>query len=160
MENFIEIDSDKDVLRVELRKKGKKTGLYWQFDIEDIALPLKVSEMFRETKENEKWAKAKMIAINKKEDVPYDDILTRNEKEQIEVMKEYYDRQSKALDLVLGDGGTRTFLEVQGREPYYTMHYDIMKYLDKIKPMLDENLKSVSEIIKEKYNIEEEDALQ
>lgn len=160
MEEFILIDNDKDVLRVELRNSKGKTGKYWQFDLEDIELPLRVSEMFKETKDNENWVKAKMIAIDKKQDEPYDDMLTKNKREQIILMKEYYEKQMKVLNKVLGETGIEDFLEVQGRKPYYSMHIDIAKKLDELKPMLDKNLKSVQEAVKKKYSLEDNDVLQ
>ena len=64
-----------------------------------------------------------------------------------------------ALDLFLGEGGTKKLLN--GRKPYYSMYDDISEMLEPILPKLKLSADSIVEKIKEKYsNTKENDVLE
>lgn len=134
-----------------LDSDGNDTGNFLEFDLEDLELPYRLCECEKLHEKNRMALKAKMITINKKQDVP-DGLLTRNEKEKIKALKEYYEDEEKALDLFLGNGGTKKILN--GRKPYYTMYDDINEYLEPILPKLKVSMDNIENKIKSKYQLE------
>ena len=72
-------------------------------------------------------------------------------------MKEFYRDMEKAMDLFLGEGGTKKFLN--GKSPYWEMFDDLS---EAIEPFLEKMKISVSDMtarIKNKYKIKESDIL-
>ena len=155
MEN-IQLKKSDSVLKFGiLDEEGKETGEFITFDVEDIELPLKLAEAEKKHKANLRDIKAQLIIIDKKQDEKGDGILSKNEREKYNALKEFYKREEETLDLFLGEGGTKKLLN--GRNPYYTMYDDINEMLKPILPKLTKTTDDVIKSIKNKYKIEEKD---
>ena len=76
----------------------------------------------------------------------------------MKVLIEFYDRESKTMDLVLGDGGTAKMLN--GRKPYYEMFNDIMEALEPLEPIFKKGYENVKNKIVEKYKIKDTDVME
>ena len=159
MDDFIQLKKD-NILRIGIKdSEGKDTKEHLEFDLEDIELPLKLSECEFKHKKNIEYLKNQMIIIDKKQDKKGKYILSSYEKEKILVIKEFYQREIKALDLFLGEGGTNKILN--GRKPYYSMYDDISKIIEPILPKLQIKAQDIAKKIKEKYsNKKEENTLE
>lgn len=156
MEN-IKIQKSKGILKFGiLAENGKETGEYLEFDTEDIELPLRLNNVNKLHHDNLRNLKTQFLIINKKEDVKdKHSILTRNEIEKIKATKKFYEDEEKAIDLFLGEGGTRKLLN--GRKPYYTMYNDVLEMIKPIVPQLTKTIDDIVDSVKGKYNIKEID---
>lgn len=153
MEN-IQLKKSDSVLKFGiLDEEGKETGEFITFDVEDIELPLKLAEAEEKHKANLRDIKVQLIIIDKKQDEKGDGILSKNEREKYNALKEFYKREEETLDLFLGEGGTKKLLN--GRNPYYTMYDDINEMLKPILPKLTKTTDDVIKSIKTKYKLEE-----
>ena len=164
MEN-IKINNQKDILKIGLQdvngvnildEKGEQ--VYWAFDLTDIELPLKYARVQEEHEQNLKWIKSQIIAIDKKQDSQGKSFLSKNEELKIKAMKEFYEKEIKALNKFLGDKGVEKFLN--GRSPYYEVFEDIAEALESILPLIQKNITSISDRIKNKYKDEKENVLE
>lgn len=156
MENFIQIKkSNKFVVGIK-DENGVDTGNTIEFDLEDIDLPFKLNDCAKQHDENLKELKRKFAVIEKKKDTKTkNQILSYNTEAKIKAIKEFYLKEEKALDLFLGENGTKKILN--GRKPYYTMFDDISEMLEPILPNLTKNAKSIEEKIKSKYSLKNEE---
>lgn len=155
MEDFIQLKKD-NILRIGIRDaQGKDTGEHLEFDLEDIDLPFKLNDCEKQHREDIAELKRKFLIIDKKKDVKGKNIMSANEEAKIKALKEFYKKEEKALDLFLGDGGTRKLLN--GRNPYYTMYDDISEMLEPILPKLTNNAKSIEDRIRSKYSNKKEE---
>ena len=105
--------------------------------------------------ENLKNYRNQCLIIDKKEDVKGKYILSKNEEAKIYALKDFYKKETEALDLFLGKGGTNKLLN--GRRPYYGMYEDISKLLEPIMPKLNVRIEDIEKKIKEKYSPKKED---
>lgn len=156
MENFIQIKkSNKFVVGIK-DENGVDTGNTIEFDLEDIDLPFKLNDCAKQHDENVKELKRKFAVIDKKKDTKSkNQIISSNTEARIKALKEFYIKEEKALDLFLGENGTKKLLN--GRKPYYTMFDDISEMLQPILPNLTKNAKSIEEKIKSKYSLKNEE---
>lgn len=159
MTNVIQLKKD-SILRIGIKDaNGVDTGEHLEFDLEDISLPLRLNECDEKHRKNLEFLKNQFIIIDKKEDKKGKKILSWKEEEKIKVLQEFYKREMEALDLFLGQGGTRKLLN--GRNPYYSMYEDISEMLEPILPKLKLRADDIANRIKEKYsNKKETDVLQ
>ena len=155
-ENFIQLKKD-NIIRIGIiDSNGKDTGEHLEFDLDDIELPLKLSKCEYNHRKNMEYLKMQLLLIDKKEDKKGKFILSKNTEEKIKVMKEFCDREEKALDLFLGHGGTKKILN--GRDPYYGMYNDIDEILKPIYPILSKRMNNINDLIEKKYkNVKLED---
>ena len=136
-ENFIQLKKD-NILRIGIKDSlGNDTGEHLEFDLEDINLPLRLNECDEKHRKNLEFLRNQFIIIDKKEDKKGKKILSWKEEE-------------KALDLFLGQGGTRKLLN--GRNPYYSMYEDISEILEPIMPKLKLRADDIAKKIKDKYS--------
>lgn len=150
-ENFIQLKND-DVLRIGIKdKEGNDTGCFLTFDLEDIELPLRLSECDELHKKNMKYLKEQFLIIDKKEDHKGKKILSWKEEEKLKVLKKVYEDEMKALDLFIGEGKTKMLLDLMGRKPYLSMYDDIGKMIEPILPLIKVNVDSIKEKIASKY---------
>ena len=101
--------------------------------------------------------KSQFIIIDKKQDHKGKQLLSSNEYEKVKATKQFYRDMEIAMDLFLGQGGTKKFLN--GRNPYWEMWDDIDEML---RPYYDKMKLTVSDMtdrIKEKYKVTESDVL-
>lgn len=149
-ENFIQLKKD-SILRIGIKDSdGNDTGEHLEFDMEDINLALKLNECDEKHRKNLEFLRNQFIIIDKKEDKKGKKILSWKEEEKLKVLQEFYKREMEALDLFLGENGTKKLLN--GRNPYYSMYEDINDMLKPILPKLKLRADDIAKKIKDKYS--------
>ena len=149
-ENFIQLKKD-SILRIGLKDSdGNDTGEHLEFDMEDINLALRLNECDEKHRKNLEFLRNQFIIIDKKEDKKGKKILSWKEEEKLKVLQEFYKREMEALDLFLGENGTKKLLN--GRNPYYSMYEDINDMLKPILPKLKLRADDIAKKIKDKYS--------
>ena len=149
-ENFIQLKKD-SILRIGIKDSdGNDTGEHLEFDMEDINLALRLNECDEKHRKNLEFLRNQFIIIDKKEDKKGKKILSWKEEEKLKVLQEFYKREMEALDLFLGENGTKKLLN--GRNPYYSMYEDINDILKPILPKLKLRADDIAKKIKDKYS--------
>ena len=159
MTDFLQLKKD-NIFRVGIRTAdGKDTGEFLEFDMEDIELPLRLNECEALHRKNLEFLKMQLVIIDKKEEKQGKYLLSWKEEEKLKLLQEFYKRETEALDLFLGKGGTLKLLN--GRKPYYSMYDDISEILEPILPKLQLNVEEITNKIKKKYSaLKEENILE
>lgn len=148
--NFIQLKKD-SILRIGIKDSdGNDTGEHLEFDLEDINLPLRLNECDEKHRKNLENLRNQFVIIDKKEDKKGKKLLSWKEEEKLKVLQEFYKREMEALDLFLGQNGTRKILN--GRNPYYSMYEDINDMLKPIMPKLKLRADDIAKKIKDKYS--------
>ena len=154
MADFIQLKKD-NILRIGIKDaNGVDTGEHLEFDLEDIELPLRLKQCEAKHYKNVEFVRNQFVIINKKEDKKGKFYLSANEEEKIKVLQEFYKRETEALDLFLGDGGTKKMLG--GRNPYISMYDDINEMLAPILPKIQIRAEDIMNKIKGKYGEKKE----
>ena len=141
--------------------EGKDTGEIITIDLEDIKLPLRCQESEKMIKDNNRWLQAQRIMIEKRPDKKGKKLLSANEEALLKLVNEYYEKQTKAYELVLGEGAIKKIL--CGREMYITFFSDLEDQMKKLKPKLNQNAVDIKEKIKsitEKYGKKDSDVME
>lgn len=141
--------------------EGKDTGEIITIDLEDIKLPLRCQESEKMIKDNNRWLQAQRIMIEKRPDKKGKKLLSANEEALLKLVNEYYEKQTKAYELVLGEGAIKKIL--CGREMYITFFMDLDKEMEKLKPLLNKNALDIKAKIKSiatKYSQEDSDVME
>ena len=141
--------------------EGKDTEEIITIDLEDIKLPLRCQESEKMIKDNNKWLQAQRIMIEKRPDKKGKKLLSANEEALLKLVNEYYEKQTKAYELVLGEGAIKKIL--CGREMYITFFSDLEEQMKKLKPKLNQNAVDIKEKIKsitEKYGQKDSDVME
>ena len=141
--------------------EGKDTGEIITIDLEDIKLPLRCQESEKMIKDNNKWLQAQRIIIEKRPDKKGKKLLSANEEALLKLVNEYYEKQTKAYELVLGEGAIKKIL--CGREMYITFFSDLEEQMKKLRPKLNQNAVDIKEKIKsitEKYGKKDSDVME
>lgn len=155
MADFIQLKKD-SILRIGIKdNEGNDTGEHLEFDLEDIELPLKINECESRHRKNLEFLRNQFLIIDKKEDKKGKFVLSWKEEEKLKAVKEFYKREMEALDLFLGQNGTKKLLN--GRNPYYSMYEDISEMLEPILPKLKLRADDIANKIKEKYTNKNEE---
>ena len=150
MADFIQLKKD-SILRIGIKdSEGNDTGEHLEFDMEDINLALRLNECDEKHRKNLEFLRNQFIIIDKKEDKKGKKILSWKEEEKLKVLQEFYKREMEALDLFLGENGTKKLLN--GRNPYYSMYEDINDILKPILPKLKLRADDIAKKIKDKYS--------
>lgn len=159
MADFIQIKKN-NIVKIGIKdENGVDTGEHLEFDMESVDLPLRLNQCEAQHRKNLETLRGQFLVIDKKEDKKGKFILSWKEEEKLKVLQEFYKREMDALDLFLGEGGTKKLLN--GRKPYYSMYDDISEMLEPILPKLKLSADSIIEKIKEKYsNTKENDVLE
>lgn len=158
MENFIQLKKD-NILKIGIKTSdGIDTGEHLEFDMEDIELPLRLNQSELEHKKNLQNLKMQIMVIDKKQDKKGKQMLSWKEEEKIKAYKDFYNKEMKALDLFLGEGGTLKLLN--GRKPYYSMYEDIGEIIEPIMPLIKQRTDNIISNIKEKYANKQSDVIQ
>lgn len=156
-DNFIQLHKDNKVKIKIVDYDGNDTGEFLEFDITDINLALNLDECYIKHKKNFEFIKNKIAIIEKRQDFNNKSMLSRNEREKAEAIKEFYEKEEEALDLFLGKGGTKKMLN--GRS--FNL-YTFDQLLDELKPitnMLKNQKETITEEIMKKYSISNEEVL-
>ena len=141
--------------------EGEDTGEIITIDLEDIKLPLRCQESEKMIKDNNRWLQAQRIMIEKRPDKKGKKLLSANEEALLKLVNEYYEKQTKAYELVLGEGAIKKIL--CGREMYITFFSDLEEQMKKLKPKLNQNAVDIKEKIKsitEKYGQKDSDVME
>ena len=141
--------------------EGEDTGEIITIDLEDIKLPLKCQESEKMIKDNNRWLQAQRIMIEKRPDKKGKKLLSANEEALLKLVNEYYEKQTKAYELVLGEGAIKKIL--CGREMYITFFSDLEEQMKKLKSKLNQNAVDIKEKIKsitEKYGQKDNDVME
>lgn len=141
--------------------EGKDTGEIITIDLEDIKLPLRCQESEKMIKDNNRWLQAQRIMIEKRPDKKGKKLLSANEEALLKLVNEYHEKQTKAYELVLGEGAIKKIL--CGREMYITFFSDLEEQMKKLKPKLNQNAVDIKEKIKsitEKYGKKDSDVME
>lgn len=156
-ENCIQLKKD-NLLRIKIiDADGNDTGNFLVFDIMDIELTLRLQECYKLHKKNFDIIKNKLSIISKKEDHKGKQPLSKNEEDQALAIKEFYDKEIEALDLFLGEGGTKKMLN--GRSFNLYSFDQILEELQPVIEMLSKQKDLINEEIKKKYAISSEEVL-
>lgn len=155
MDNFIQLKKD-NILKIGIKDSdGKPTGEHLEFDLDDIETPVKYNDAVFKHYKNCEYLQNQFILIDKKQDKKGKGLLSSNDREKLTVIKEFYKREEEALDLFLGDGGTKKLLN--GRNPYYEMFDEFSQILEPIMPLLDTKIEDIEKKIKTKYSDKKEE---
>lgn len=164
MENYIKIKSKKDILKLGIMdengnivKDNNGNEVCLEFDLADIDLPIKYNKCVAMINDAKKELKMQMIIIEKKQDHKGKGYLTYNEEAKVKAVKSFYKKMETAMDLFLGEGGTRKYLN--GRNPYYEMFDDIGEALKPYEDKFKLTLTDMTDRIKNKYKVVESDVL-
>lgn len=151
MENSIQLE-EKNVLRFNVKKaNGEDTGLVIKIDLQDIELPLRINKMEEIHKKNVSILRQKAKALEKQEDKKGNKLLSWKQEESIRLLREFYDNDMKALDMLIGQGMTKQILKAIDRYPYYDMFDDIVNSLQPVLGRIEQEANSMFEDIKKKY---------
>lgn len=138
--------------------EGKETGEYLEFDMEDIELPFRLQECQKIHDDNIRNLKAQLIIIDKKQDKKGKNLMSANEEAKMKEIQKFYDKEMEALDLFLGENGTKKLLN--GRKPYLSMFDDISEYIKPILSTLQQSTEDIKSKIMKKYSKKEDDILE
>lgn len=161
---YINLKERKDILQLGFKNNDDsvvkdKDGneVFIEFDLGDIELPLKYNKCINQIEQARKNLKAQFIIIDKKQDHKGKQLLSSNELEKVKATKQFYKDVEIAMDLFLGQGGTKKFLN--GRNPYWEMWDDIDEMLKPYYPKMKLTVNDLTDRIKEKYKVSESDVL-
>ena len=141
--------------------EGKDIGEIITIDLEDLKLPLRCQESEKMIKDNNRWLQAQRIMIEKRPDKKGKKLLSANEEALLKLVNEYYEKQTKAYELVLGEGAIKKIL--CGREIYITFFSDLEEQMKKLRPKLNQNVVDIKTKIKsivEKYGQKDSDVME
>ena len=141
--------------------EGEEKGEIITIDLEDIKLPLRCQESEKMIKDNNRWLQAQRIMIEKRPDKKGKKLLSANEEALLKLVNEYYEKQTKAYELVLGEGAIKKIL--CGREMYITFFSDLEEQMKKLRPKLNQNvvdIKTKINSIVEKYGQKDSDVME
>lgn len=155
---YIKLKKQKDIIQLgfqdeygNIMKDKNNKEIYIQFDLGDIDLPLKYNKCINLIEQARSNLKAQMIIINKKEDHKGKQLLSSNEVLKVKAFKQCYSEMEEAMDLFLGEGGTKKFLN--GRNPYFEMWDDISEALEPYMDKMKLTVNDMEKRIKEKYKV-------
>lgn len=161
---YIKLKERKDILKLGFQDENGKIikdennkEVYIEFDLGDIELPLKYNKCVNQIEQARKNLKTQFIIIDKKQDHKGKQLLSSNEVEKVKATKQFYKDMEVAMDLFLGQGGTRKFLN--GKNPYWEMWDDIDEILKPHYDKLKLTINDMTDRIKNKYKVTESDVL-
>ena len=161
---YIKIKERKDIFRLgiideygKIVKDQNGEEVCLEFDLADIELPLRYNRCINEINNAKRKLKNQFLIIDKKQDHKGKQLLSKNEETKARAIEEFYKEMEQAMDLFLGQGGTRKYLN--GRKPYWTMFEDLSEALKPYLPKMQLTVKDLENRIKDKYKVRERDVL-
>lgn len=157
--NIIKLGENR-ILKLEIYTSDNKlTNEYLEFDLEDIEYPLRVNQAQKEHIKNMNGLKIQLANLDKQQDKKGKYIMSWKDEETIKIYREFFEREMKVIDLIIGEGGCKKLLN--GRKPYVTMFNEITKILkEQVEPQLKINSQDITSYIKEKYGNKDSDVLE
>lgn len=159
-DNYIQLKKD-DILRLKIRDyNGNETGEMLEFNLEDIELPLKYQELVEKDKKNKEYLRNQFVIIDKKQDVKdKNSLLSRNEKEKLKVLNDFFNKEVEVYNIFLGENGVQKLLN--GRKIGWNTLNEINEIIDKqINPYLDLTMETIAQKIKSKYGNKEKEEIE
>lgn len=155
-DNYIQLNKTNE-LRLKIKTNdGKETGEELVFDLDDVELFLRYQQLIEKDKKNRRNFKNQIKLIEKNKDVKGNKLLSRNEEEMLKALNDYIKKQIEVYNMFLGKNGIQKLLN--GRKVGWTTFDEINKIInDQILPQLQKNMKTLTDIIKEKYDLDNED---
>ena len=154
--DYIKLKEKKDIYRLgiidengNVIKDKDEKEVCIEFDLGDIELPLKYNRCIKTIEDSRRYLRNQFLIIDKKQNHKRKGLSTNDELKAKEI--------EKAMDLFLGEGGTKKFLN--GRKPYWEMPDDIAEAIEPYMDKLQLKTKDMTDRIKAKYQIEESDVL-
>lgn len=164
MENVIQLKKRKDIFKLGIIDEygnvvkdidGNEVCL--EFDMGDIELPLRYNKCVNLVNRAKQNLKAQFIIIDKKKDYKGKQLLSSNEEAKAKAIKYFYKDMEEAMDLFLGKGGTRKYLN--GGTMYWEIWDDISEALEPYMDKLNLTMQNMTDRIKAKYKVTESDVL-
>lgn len=162
--DYIKLKEKKDIFKLGIIDEkgnivkdnyGKEVCI--EFDLADINLPIKYNKCVNLIENARRKLKNQLIIIDKKQDYKKKNRLSANEEAKTNALKDFYKEMENAMDLFLGQGGTKKFLN--GRNPYWEMFDDLSEAIDPFLPKMHLTLHDMTERIKNKYKLTESDVI-
>lgn len=161
--DYIKLKERKDIVRLGIEDENGKivkdkqgNEVVIEFDLGDIELTLNYNKCTNQINESYRQLRGKFIVIDKKQDSKgKNSLLSKNEEEKIKALNQYYKEMEESMDLFLGKGGTRKFLN--GRKPYMEMFDDISEALEPYMPKLKLTVDEMTNRIRNKYKLKEDE---
>ena len=162
--DYIKIKENKDIFRLGIidekgnivkDERGEEVCL--EFDLADIELPLRYNRCINEVNNAKRKLKNQLVIIDKKQDHKGKQLLSSNQEAKAKALQQFYKEMENAMDLFLGQGGTRKYLN--GRKPYWTMFEDLSEAIEPYMDKMQLTVKDMENRIKSKYKVEESDVL-
>lgn len=161
---YIKLKEKKDIFRLgiidekgNIVKDNNGNEVCLEFDLGDIDLPIKYSKCVNQIENARRKLKNQFIIIDKKQDHKRKNRLSTNEESKAIALKEFFKEMEIAMDLFLGKGGTRKFLN--GRTPYWEMFDDLTEAIEPFLPKMHLTIHDMTERIKKKYHVTEKDVI-
>lgn len=162
--DYIKLKQRKDILKLgimdeegEIIKDNNGDEIFLEFDLGDVELPLRYNKCINLISQARKNLKSQFIIIDKKQDHKGKQLLSSNEEAKVKAVRQFYKDMEQAMDLFLGEGGTKKFLN--GKNPYYELWDDIDKMLKPYYSKMKLTVTDMTNRIKEKYKVTESDVL-
>lgn len=162
--DYINLKQRKDILKLGFKDEegniildNNGNEVYLEFDCGDIELPLRYNRCVNLIDKAKQNLKNQFVIIDKKQDHKGKQFLSSNEEAKVKAVKQFYKEMEDAMDLFLGESGTRKFLN--GKNPYFEMWDDIDEILKPYYPKLKLTINDMTNRIKEKYKVTESDVL-
>lgn len=161
--DYIKLKEKKDIYRLgiidengNVIKDKDEKEVCIEFDLGDIELPLKYNRCIKTIEDSRRYLRNQFLIIDKKQNHKRKGLST-NDELKAKALQNFYKEIEKAMDLFLGEGGTKKFLN--GRKPYWEMPDDIAEAIEPYMDKLQLKTKDMTDRIKAKYQIEESDVL-
>lgn len=159
--DYIQLKKD-NIFEIGIKnQEGEDTGDVIRIDLEDLKLPLKCQESEKQIRVNNQWLQAQRVLIEKRPDKKGKKILSANEEALIKLVNEYYERQTKAYELVLGEGAIKKIL--CGRNMYITFFMNLEEQMKILRPQLEQKTLNIQDKIKsiaQKYSQKDSDVME
>ena len=162
--DYINLKQRKDILRLGFKDENGNIILdnngnevFLEFDYGDIELPLRYNRCINLIEQARNKLKGQFVIIDKKQNHKGKQLLSSREEEKIRALKQFYKDMEVAMDLFLGEGGTKKFLN--GKNPYWEMWDEIDEMLKPYYDKLKLTVTDMTDRIKDKYKITESDVL-
>lgn len=157
-DNYIQLGKD-NILRLGIKDQNDNdTGEWLEFQLDDIELPLRYQELVEKDRKNKEYLRNQILIIDKRQDVKGKKLFSKNEEDKIKALNEFFKRETEVYDMFLGKDGIKKLLN--GQKLGWTslaMIDDVIE--NQIKPFLDKNIVDITQQIKSKYQIKDENEL-
>lgn len=162
---YIKLKKSKEILKLGIMdedgnivKDEKGNDVFIEFDLADVNLPLKYNRCVNTIENARRELKGQYIVIDKKQDHKKGEyFLSSNEIEKAKALKQFYKKMEEAMDMFLGENGTKKFLN--GRNPYWEMFDDLAEAIEPFKEKMNLTFEDMTNRIKSKYKVNESDVL-